>query len=111
MIPDLWAAGFSSDEEREVQPRSGSHDLDLLASLVEKREGEATGRRGEGRKNTTDNLEKTTHFEENVTTPDEVSLMKGKLHLAATCRCALSFPVSTGPHTHMCNEGRREGGR
>ena len=81
--PDLWAAGISSDEEEEIQPGPGSHDLDLLASLVEKREVEGGGG-GEGgdtgrRLNTIDSREKTATFEESLTTPNEVSLMKGKL--------------------------------
>ena len=85
VIADLWAAGFSSDEEGEVQPGSGSRDLDLLASLVDQREEEGTGRKEEGRGDPTDGLGKTTGFEESLTTSNEVSLMKGKLHLVARC--------------------------
>ena len=73
MCPDLWAAGFSSDEEGEVRPGPGSRDLDLLASLVENREVEGGGggeggdtERREMRGDRTDTREKTATFEESL---------------------------------------------
>lgn len=74
LATDLWAAGFSSDEEEggQSQAECGSHDLDLLASLVEEREGEERGST-----NTSSGAETRETFEESLTKPDNVSLMKG----------------------------------
>ena len=59
-VSDLWAGGFSSDEEER-----SNENLDLLASLVE------GGGGGEG------SGESRETFEEALTKPDDVSLMKG----------------------------------
>lgn len=83
---DLWAAGFSDDDE-DQQRRDGNSDLDLLASLVEDRgegggrggEGGDGGRGGEGGEGGTATQQKVvTTFEECLVKPDEVALMKGK---------------------------------
>ena len=78
-FPDVWAGGFSSDEEGDSVSDPDNHYLDLLASLVEETEGEGGGRRGEGDNN--DAQKKALTFQESLTTPDKVSLMKGKLHM------------------------------
>ena len=70
-VSDLWAGGFSSEEEDDNGEKKSNEDLDLLASLVEERgggEGEGGRERGESRET----------FEEALTKPDDVSLMKGK---------------------------------
>lgn len=80
---DLWAAGFSDDEE-DQPGRDENSDLDILASLVEDGGGEGSGRGGEGgdggREGSTATPQKVvTTFEECLVKPDEVDLMKGKL--------------------------------
>lgn len=87
LFSDLWAAGFSSNDDEEDEPsgRDGSiSDLDLLASMVEERGAEERGRGREGgdggRRGSMDPQEKVaTTFEECLVKPDEVALMKGKL--------------------------------
>ena len=96
---DLWAAGFS-DEEDDQPGRDGNSDLDLLASLVEdrgggggrggeggdgerRREGGDGGRGGEGGEGATATQQKmVTTFEDCLVKPDEVALMKGKSQIA-----------------------------
>ena len=81
---DLWAAGFSDDEE-DQPGRDENSDLDILASLVDDGgEGGDSGREGEGgdggREGSTATPQKAvTTFEECLVKPDEVALMKGKL--------------------------------
>lgn len=81
---DLWAAGFSDDEDQPGQ--DGNSDLDILASLVDDGGGgEGSGRGGEGgdggREGSTATPQKVvTTFEECLVKPDEVALMKGKLY-------------------------------
>ena len=69
-VSDLWAGGFSSEEEDENGGKKSNEDLDLLASLVEEREGEGEGGRERGGEGET--------FEEALTKPDDVSLMRSK---------------------------------
>ena len=71
---DLWAAGFSSEDEEEgsSQAACGGHDLDLLASLVEEREGETRGST-----ESSSAAERKETFEESLSKPDDVSLMRG----------------------------------
>ena len=71
MYADLWAAGFSSDEEDGLGQTECCGSLELLASLVEERGGV-------GEKNDTITAPKSAEtFEESLAKPDEVSLMKG----------------------------------
>lgn len=84
---DLWAAGFSSDEDESMSREKGSHaqdthDLDLLTSLVEKTENTVT-MVTDSKVDTRTETDKTETFEESLTKPDNMSLMKGE------CVCEL----------------------
>ena len=70
-VLDLWAGGFSSDEEGEQQ----SQELDLLASLVEKTGGGERSSVAEEKGEKSDEKKET--FEEALTKADDVSIMKG----------------------------------
>lgn len=74
VVLDLWAGGFSSDEEGE-QP---SPELDLLASLIEKTGGGGGGERSSvaGEKGEKSGEKKET-FEKALAKADDVSIMKG----------------------------------
>ena len=102
-LSDLWAAGFSGDEEEEKESVTGGgcRELDLLASMMEDRGGEGGGQDGSSGAQEHGGSGEQSTFEKSLGAPDEMARMQGEVCPHQVAVWGLSQPPSSSSSSSL----------